>query len=241
LQERYILLNSIDGWKIRDLHPDKPLSDILPLSVRANSTVARHANSSLLKTGFINICGAIEMLEALEYHHDNSVRIAVALSDSHLTSETYLDHEAVAYINRIGQFYCFARSNFVCSAIGDVESLIPSITRLLIFRNKHTAHRSIDDPRNESNDLQFIQASAISSIIGSFTAPKPNMPPLPIPKSSDEFQVYRKDRWKSVNRFYQMRSTHQSHVHFTIEVDHPIIIREAFNLVERLILFDDPR
>ncbi len=64
-----------------------------------------------------------------------------------------LDHEAVAYFNRLGQLFYFARS-------AGHEALVPRVAQLMSFRNKHTAHRSIDVPRSEDRAHLQVQAMA---------------------------------------------------------------------------------
>jgi hypothetical protein len=64
------------------------------------------------------------MMEGLEYHHDNIIRITGALANGDDVSEKGVDHEAIAYLNRVGQFYYFAKSYFVRSAITDFRALI---------------------------------------------------------------------------------------------------------------------
>jgi hypothetical protein len=65
-----------------------------------------------------------------------------------------LHHEAFAYLNRLGQFHTFAKAF-------SVEHLLPRATDLMLFRHKHTAHRSIDAPRREDDpNLQEAHAMA---------------------------------------------------------------------------------
>ncbi len=66
-----------------------------------------------------------------------------------------LHHEAVAYLNRLGQFVYFAEAV-------QLESMLPRAKELLIFRHKHTSHRSIDKPRNESIELREMHAMAFN-------------------------------------------------------------------------------
>jgi hypothetical protein len=64
-----------------------------------------------------------------------------------------LNHEAVAYLNRLGQFYYFARR---------IERLdeLPKLRELIPFRHKHGAHRSVDAPQGEEPEVQVAQAMA---------------------------------------------------------------------------------
>ncbi|HEX3943229.1 MAG TPA: hypothetical protein VHW69_03995 [Rhizomicrobium sp.] len=102
------------------------------------------------KQGQIDIFGAIEMLGGLQYHYQQFLRIR----ERKLSGAFPLDapderFEAVAYINRIGQFRYFADSNFCEQIIGRSALLeIPALEKLLPFRHKYTAHRARDKPRD---------------------------------------------------------------------------------------------
>jgi len=122
----------------------------------------------------VQISGAIGLVRGLEYHHRNFME-RVALLAPFLARITQppsanptieripnsaefeiigeLDHEAVAYLNRVGQLYFFAKS------LGLVD-LLPEASALIPFRHKHTAHRSVDEPRKESAEELQQQAMA---------------------------------------------------------------------------------
>lgn len=162
-------------FSTRDPNVGVPLAGLPPSSSRVLSWISR----AVFKPGFplereVQIRGAVSILRGIEYHHraflhrfaqlDNLVARQVsgpapegALSPIPKTAEfeilADLHHEAVAYVNRLGQFHYFAKS------VGLV-GLVPTITRLLPFRHKHTAHRSTDKPRSESAAEQQSQAMA---------------------------------------------------------------------------------
>ena len=58
--------NNIDNWNLTDDNQGKPLDAIDQLSSRAWSLLVRNRTKPLLKFSFINVTGAIEMLEGLE-------------------------------------------------------------------------------------------------------------------------------------------------------------------------------
>jgi hypothetical protein len=60
-----------------------------------------------------------------------------------------INHEMVAYINRVGQFYYFAKSPRVRSLIPNPLYDLECIKKIMIFRSKQTAHRATDVPRND--------------------------------------------------------------------------------------------
>ena len=100
------------------------------------------------------------MLKGLDYHRDRFLEITVQLASGGLQTYDPALHEAVAYINRAGQFYYFATSELVTRS-GNCPPT-PRFSALMPFRNKHTAHRSIDKPHSsDSRDLQAYQAMSI--------------------------------------------------------------------------------
>jgi hypothetical protein len=235
--------NSLDNWNIRDPNAIKRIEDVNPLSARARSVLIRNRAKPMLKdTGFINVLGTIEMLEGLEYHHDNIVRITGALANGDNVSERDLNHEAVAYINRFGQFYYFAKSVFVRTAIPDSAALIPTISKFMAYRHKNSAHRSIDAPKDESGDSKLAHARALSSMMGYIMSPKPNAPTMEL---SDEYGnpisavTLQRDLWKYNYRTFQTYDDDEgSHINFTVEVEHPKIANEVYSIIERVILHE---
>ena len=144
------------------------LADIAPLSLRAHSWLARSVRAGgIADRDVVQIAGAVAILSGLDYHHDQFivhvarltpyfVRQVRRLSPPVPTLAQYrhptkaqwvrlgaLDHEAVAYLNRVGQFLYFAKAVHL-------EHLTPRMAELLSFRHKYTAHRSIDMPKGES-------------------------------------------------------------------------------------------
>jgi hypothetical protein len=139
---------SIDDWNLADINTGKELDTIFPLSARAQSLLVRNRAKPLLKEyRFVAALGAIDILEGLEYHHDNIIRISDALARGDTVPETSINHEATGYINRLGQFYYFAKSDLVLTAVVNFATAIPTICKFIVFRNKTTAHRSIDAPK----------------------------------------------------------------------------------------------
>jgi hypothetical protein len=238
--------NSIGNWNLVDENQGKALDEINPLSSRARSMLVRNRTNPLLKFGFINVTGAIEMLEGLEYHHDNVIRLSSALAAGARISETNVNHEAVAYLNRLGQLFYFSKSEFVRNAIIDVTPLIPTIARFMVFRNKHTAHRSIDAPRPEdTEDLRLAHARAVSSVMGSIFSRKPNSmellyPEFGVPIGLDVLKLHmQKELWsKNFKTFQTFDTAAGGHVNFTVEIDHPTIAVEAYSVIERVLLFE---
>lgn len=118
--------NSIHSWNITDPGSPLPLHEVQPVSARALSLIVRNKGTRILETGFINIQGGIEMMEGLNYHFDRLCTIQRLAADQK-ADHAALRHEAVAYINRAGQFYNFATSAFGRGRLQTIDpaSLIP--------------------------------------------------------------------------------------------------------------------
>ena len=145
------------------------LDQIVPIPLRAKSWFVRAAAAnSWSEEDSVKYGGAVFMLEGMQYHHENFLRLLDALKDYyqalHATAldalggvatsmpafscedeaiENNCQHEAIAYINRMGQFFTFARSM-------RLDALMPTASDLMVFRNKFAAHRSMDAPRGET-------------------------------------------------------------------------------------------
>ena len=213
-----------------DLHPEHQLNQIHPVSERAISWLARASRTS----GFphersVQIAGAVNMLGGLDYHHGNFIRHVEQLEsyfkrlddilkyskerDGESNAPLYwitdsermmcegFDREAFAYISRLGQFHAFAK------ALG-LESLVPRMSELMLFRHKHTAHRSIDTPRKE--DIPAVMAwQAMAFGFGQMFG-------------CDYFPMF------------QIHDHHGVYVHFHMRDDHPIIMQQALDLLQRI-------
>lgn len=167
-----------------DPAPGTELRDIFPISIRAKAWLARASslNDFQLERS-VQIAGAVSILSGLDYHYEqfmgyytdlgpyydrHSAHIRNAISGKSHDTEISplptvneraqldaLDHEAVAYLNRLGQFFQFAESIKLAGAL-------PRAKELQIFRHKHTAHRSIDKPQNDPSELQREHAMAFN-------------------------------------------------------------------------------
>ena len=209
---------------VADPRPGMKLAEIESPALRARTWLARVC-TKLPADRSVQIVGAVTMLEGLEYHHTNFMRHVAALrpyydrttygpADSADTSASKasalipsaaeqecldaLDHEAVAYLNRLGQFFYFAKAR-------RLTGHLPTLNKLMIFRRKHTAHRSIDAPQGESLIEQQYQAMSF----GFYRLIRGGFPSYQIPtgKAHREFQMHR---------------------------DHPIVVQEAYGAMHAL-------
>lgn len=113
--------------------------------------------------------GVLDMLNGLEHHikririyEKAACRLASNLNALRKTKEPFnlsdlskkanhhpAVHETVAYIGHLGQLCYFFTSKWFRSAVEkkDIALKIPSILALMPLRNKHSAHRQQDAPR----------------------------------------------------------------------------------------------
>ncbi|MFA7301933.1 MAG: hypothetical protein WC069_06505 [Candidatus Shapirobacteria bacterium] len=216
-------------FNFQDAFPSLPLADIYPLSARAQSWLARASKrSDFLDKPSTQIAGAIYMLCGLDYHHRQFMSHIEQLSPYYARKKEFLEHicelpndssvspqnifpteierdhldalhhVAVAYINRLGQFISFAKAM-------KLEAMCTRAKELISFRNKHTAHRSIDDPRNETFELQEMHAMA-------FNFYQLNNGAFPI------FQIYDQGH----------------HINFHMRDDHAVLMDEAMAMLQSL-------
>ena len=238
-------MQNIGNFNIFDRHENRSLDEIGPLHERARSLLVRNRGKPLLKTGFMTIIGAIEMLAGLEYHHRNFEVICNGLAGWQ-SELSLLDHEIVAYFNRLGQFYYFARSSFVAQAALDYKLVVPTLLKYIIFRNKFSSHRSLDAPRGETEDEKVAHGRALTSSFGMIWTPRPGMAPALMPSAGpdgkiaiDVFEAYQLDvRTRTFPSYQTFDADLATHVTFTLQAEHPVLAAEAYALLEQVILFE---
>ena len=181
------------------------------------------------------------MLSGLDYHFERFLTLQQQrLRAGFWSDDGQMRHEAVAYLNRLGQFCHFVDSAFVKGINSDLANGIPAIRALMVFRNKHTAHRSIDDPRKEDTDeLKFSHARSMTLIGGRFYKPRPGVSQsFPEgPKSNADVEAAL--RATQIENFvgYAIHQANGPVTYFHPESDHPIVAAEAYKVVEAVILF----
>jgi len=203
--------------------------------------MVRTRDHAVLKTNFINIIGAIDMMKGLDYHHANFMNTVNQLIETgwprKIKLQASLLHEATAYLNRLGQFYYFVLSTFVQKRCPNAELLIPTIKSFVPFRMKYSAHRSIDAPKNESEMVQAAQAMSMSSIGGQLFQPKPgHVADISRIKTEADYDDYVKSNWKHCYYVFQLITDDRNVYHnFSIEKEHPAIIDEAFAVLKEIL------
>jgi hypothetical protein len=194
-------------WTIKDKHPDKKLEEIGGSDKFFSLWSRIHKNIKEEIDCAVNIVGVLDTIEALDYHFENYIK----LKDS--KNNNYQKHELSAYLNRIGQLYYFVISDFVKKYVPEPLQIMTKVEELKIFRMKNTAHRSIDAPKNESPEMRRRQAI---SLLG-FTCLiiDDNKKQYLLPSDSGNGATV----WN----------------YFTPEIDHIIIFKQTYDLMEQLI------
>ncbi len=159
-----MVLRDVKNWRVDDHFPGVAIDAIPLLSDKLNSLYARAIDGEHLKSSFMQLAGIIFMAKELEYHFSNFQRLVnfaeLPTVERFNDNERYksIDEakfEAIAYINTVGRINAW---------ILHIHAHAPKITEISrSFRNKHTAHRSIDAPHGESDDLQDLQAFVFMS------------------------------------------------------------------------------
>jgi hypothetical protein len=175
----------------------------MSVSERAIALMMRNRNIPILNTDSLRIYGAVEMVAGMEYHHDNFVRLCRQRAGGQQGDDLCFQHEAAAYLNRMGQFEKFVRSAFVKQVIPHAN--IPTISRLMVFRNKYAAHRSIDDPwKGDTPESQVSHARSLSTkLFGHLFTPRAGAPALAgEPFRTTEERI--KYQWSSAHLTFQI-------------------------------------
>jgi len=220
-----------DRWELADPSPAAQLDEVKPLSRRARSVLARRIGDDFVQENFVRLFGALRMLEGLDYHNANFLGIVCEFTRDDFSSEHLINHELVAYLNRLGQFHYFATSQFVAKALNRRPSLA-FIGTLLLFRHKFAAHRSIDKPRKEDSD-QLALSLAIHTL---------DTPVLMIPrKQADPYRpmgrkaYVRSEQWRKMFAGFKVRLDSGRWCRFYPERDHPMVMKEAYGLFSAVI------
>lgn len=166
----YFLLSHMENFSdtknhnFQDQYAGVELSSIPVLSDRLHSAYVRSLKNEKLRHSYISIYGVVFMVQALEYHFGNfeflnnriSAPDAENLLDSgrqRLISEAKF--EAISYINTVGWInkwlHAHDQSALKCKEIAES------------FRNKFTAHRTVDDPRKgETKEERLLHSLAFT-------------------------------------------------------------------------------
>ncbi|HYM98741.1 MAG TPA: hypothetical protein VET25_03290 [Aestuariivirgaceae bacterium] len=229
--------SDISDWNPIDPFAAQELVEIQPLSKRAFSLLLRNKHKPILETEFLRVAGVIEIMEGLEYHSSRFNDIKFRYGHGQRDDLEDINHEVVAYFNRVGQFHTFARSAFVKTHVTNPLSIVPRICQLLVFRNKHAAHRSIDAPREgDTVEVQNTHAISLNRYFGRIYSPIPGAANPPLPDSEQGLVPWRRALCLSAYIVFQIYNPSvEDTIFFTIETDHPVVMEEAYALLEALL------
>jgi hypothetical protein len=217
-------VNDCASWNWDDPCPSAALDQIAPLSLRATSLIAR-SHSPLLQQHFMQLAGVVAILSGLEYHFGSFQRHVQLVQFLSPAAHSELRHEAVAWVNRVGQLHYFVTSQLVKDNIQSAPT--PAIDEVLPFRNKHTAHRSADFPRKTDTDhLKTVHEMSLSILGGSLWTPRHAYPGPDISPTSP-----------SSNHFltFQIQEPVGTAHNLIIEQAHPAVLLEGYSVLEALL------
>ena len=219
--------------RLKDPNIDKPLEDIPVFSDRILSLITRNKHRIRDEHDYTQIRGSIDFLEGIEYHYNNFIAHLQTLAAKDIVeNDRMLDHEAVAYLHRVGQFYYFAKS---LNLLQDC----PKIKELYLFRKKSIGHRSIDVPYIKAGQLEdplheqiwqagcFMRRSFVGKLETDFDYHKD------MQKYKEGFNTPKKYLHDQMDISYQILSKGKC-ADFTPQKDHPVILKEIETLYSRL-------
>ena len=70
----------------------------------------------------------------------------------------------IAYLNRMGQFFYFVKSDFIKKYLPNSNKLIPKINELILFRHKGSSKRNIDLKNRDKEEYKTRQAFSLLGI-----------------------------------------------------------------------------
>lgn len=158
----------------------------------------------------------------------------MSLSDLTPTNHHLASHEAVAYINRLGQLAYLLKSDWFTKVVPEeiVASTALNILSLLPLRNKFTAHRQIDKPWKDDCLSLGLQQHGLRHWLA-----------YPIGKPENvriEYQFSTKQREKLLDKHkvpvisgIEHFGDKNKHVIFRPTENHYNIVNEVISLIER--------
>ncbi len=204
---------------LKDPNEGMALKDNPIMSQRILSRIVQNKDKIQDMHDYTRIVGSLQFLEGLEYHYNNFTNHLQNLAAKEcLSDESMPDHEAVAYINRLGQIYYFIRSFKLLKHC-------PKIKELYLFRRKNTGHRSIDCPTEEDEANEQIWQSGClrrKSFSGKFDE---NFTVEDLQEYKSDFLSPKRYIHKKVLVSYQIISG-KKHADFIPQIDHPVILKE---------------
>ncbi len=213
--------------QLKDPNEGRSLEDILSFPERIRSLMVRNKLKIRDQHDFTQIWGSLDIIRGIEYHHNNFLAHLQALAaKDQLSDDSMLDHETIAYLHRVGQWYFFGRSLKLLASC-------PKINELYLFRRKSIGHRSIDCSENDPPFEQIWQAGCFSrrTFAGKLS---PNFDPTK-DMSEDMDLILTPKRYQSKNMFIQYQIlSNGAHATFVPQNDHLVITKEMEEAYIRL-------
>jgi hypothetical protein len=221
-------------WCVEDPFPGVHLDTIAPISLRARSLLARSSPLLNDRIDCYRLNGSIDIMEGLEYHYSNWLRIINHSRSGMEYDGAAVTHEIIAYFNRLGQFYYFATSSFVDARVPDAIASLQEISRLIPFRHKIAAHRSIDQPRGQADqnedERRFFAVNKGSLLI----MPRNDQSKLS-PPTGNTLDLARTEILKQGFPVYQLSLDPLAWIQFAPERDHDLVMADCFSLYSHLL------
>jgi hypothetical protein len=175
------------------------------------------------------------MLGGMEHHHANFLYERASILAGESISLDGMKHEAIAFLNRMGQFHHFLRGDFAKQTVADISAVAPHTATLMVFRNKHAAHRSLDAPRGEPLSARLNHQLGM---MGATWTLRPGAQPIAF---KDGQVIDLSDHQRSLVRDYRMSFQITDHVstqteYFIPEDDCGTVMVEAYAALESIIL-----
>jgi len=210
------------AWLLDDPCPGIDLSEIAPVSLRTEALILR-SPSPLLHTNFVQIMGAASILAGIEYHYSNFIDLVRQLPSLPGRRFDTVRHEAIAWVNRVGQLHYFCTSPLVRQHLANADT--PAIDSVLPFRDKHSAHRSIDAPRREDTPhLQMVHAMMLSDLSGSLWTPR-----------HDGAHQSEQPLCTTHYAAFQIQLPEGKYKNLVIELEHQQIMLEGYSVIQSLL------
>ncbi|MEI6714367.1 MAG: hypothetical protein WCO60_11490 [Verrucomicrobiota bacterium] len=221
MEESARLLNHRGSWRIEDPAPEVPLPEIQLISDRTKALIFR-SSSPLLESDFVQIYGVTTILAGLEHHFTNFMTAFGQLRSIEEPFPHAILHEAVAWLNRVGQLNAFRKSSLITKHVPMNDA--PTIEYVMPFRNKHAAHRSVDDPkRSEDAHTRPLHALMFSDLGWRIWTPR------------EAGQLPGIDIKQTHYLAFQIRLNGPESRNLVIERDHPKVLKEGYKLIEALL------
>lgn len=217
---------------------------------------AKHKQSKIFEENELELMGLVDMVGGLEYHYENFARMEGVRreefrkfieekSETSTMSENII-HEAVAYLNRLGQVYTLLKSKWVQRYLMEENLAVycPTILSLIPLRNKFASHRSIDDPRGET-PTQLANHAALSYGVN-WGGKKITNDSLALEFDGlnivFKIQISKNHRSLILTKFHptltndiEEFSGETLWVNFTLTNNHPIICDEIINVIKKIL------